>query len=147
LNTTQVQKTIAVSVALTYLLSGMGVAARTVLCIGTDGHVAIEFAEDGICTSFSGENADNSSTGLAAQPTVPTNRHCGSCIDIPLGTGEVAKQPVVHRKSLSADVYLVTESRLVAVGSRTAYACRTTAEAPSSTNWTLTCLRTVCLLT
>ena len=59
-----------------------------VLCIGTDGHVALEVSTDGRCTdahAFDPEHTEPTITGAA-----PEEDHCGSCIDltifVPLNT-------------------------------------------------------------
>lgn len=59
-----------------------------VLCIGADGHIALEVATDGRCTdthAFDSEHVEPTITG-----TTPEEDHCGSCIDlaifVPLNT-------------------------------------------------------------
>ena len=59
-----------------------------VLCIGTDGHVALEVSNNGRCSHthiFDLEHAEGTIAG-----TTPEEDHCGSCIDlaifVPLNT-------------------------------------------------------------
>ena len=59
-----------------------------VLCIGADGHIALEISTDGRCTdthTFDSEHTEPTITGAASEED-----HCGSCIDltifVPLNT-------------------------------------------------------------
>lgn len=59
-----------------------------VLCIGADGHVALEVSDNGRCThmhAFDAEHTEGTITG-----TTTEEDHCGSCIDlaifVPLNT-------------------------------------------------------------
>ena len=59
-----------------------------VLCIGADGHIALEVSIDGRCTdahAFDPEHTEPTITGAASE-----GNHCGSCIDltifVPLNT-------------------------------------------------------------
>jgi hypothetical protein len=147
LSTMPVYKSIVAFMALAYLLAATGGAAGVVACIGADGHVAIEYAINGTCTSFGCEKTERPSTSSAIRPTVPSNSHCGSCIDIPFGAAEVNKQPVLHGTPPSANLHLVPDCQSDAVGSGTTHAAGMTAQICPFANTTLTHLRTVCLLT
>ena len=140
-------KTIVPFVALAYLLAATGPVGGAVLCIGTDGHVAIEYATGGGCTSSVCEKTERPSTDPAIRPTVPPNSHCSSCIDIPLRPDEVNNQLILHRMSPSANLNLVPHGQWDVVCSRRAYVAGTTTQICPFANATLAHLRTVCLLT
>jgi hypothetical protein len=117
-----VYKSIVAFMALAYLLAATGGAAGLVACIGADGHVAIEYATGGGCTSFVCEKTERPSAGAAIRPAVPPSSHCGSCVDIPFGAGEATKQPVLHRMSPSANLHLVPDGQWDVARSRTTHA-------------------------
>ena len=142
-----VYKSIVPFVALAYLLAATGPAAGAVLCIGADGHVAIEYATGGGCTSFVCENTARPSTDSAIRPTVPPNSHCGSCVDIPLRPDGINNQLVLHKMSPSANLHLVSHGQWDVVCSEPTHVAGTTAQICPFANTTLTHLRTVCLLT
>ncbi len=147
MNPGKLKKSIAASIALTYLLAAVGSAVEDVLCIDPDGNVSIEYAENGACTSYSGANVKSSSIIEPVQPSATSNSHCGSCVDMFLGTGELDEHTVVHGNASSVNLYLVAESRLDVAERWTAQAGLSDTETASSTDSTLTCLRSVCLRT
>jgi len=147
LSTTRAHKAIVTLAALTYLFSTVGVAANKVLCFGVDGHVAIEYAENMDCTSFQLEKTQSSRIDLAVQSNALSNSHCGSCVDIPLGTVVVAKLPVPIRATSFANPYLAPGYQLGVFASRKASAAGPAAETATTTNATLANLRTVRQLT
>ena len=59
-----------------------------VLCIGTDGHIALEISTDGHCTDAHVVNSETMEPSITG--TVHNEDHCGSCIDlaifVPLNT-------------------------------------------------------------
>lgn len=59
-----------------------------VLCIGTDGHVALEISTDGRCTDAHAIDSETTETTITG--TFHNEEHCGSCIDlaifVPLNT-------------------------------------------------------------
>jgi len=57
---------------------GLPVANAIVLCVGEDGHVALELSHDGGCTGGAREQ------GPKEPAHVEGIESCGSCIDIPL---------------------------------------------------------------
>jgi hypothetical protein len=61
-----------------------GQALGTVLCIGVDGHIAVEAAQNGRC-GFLGSlvPSDEHLTKIPA-----STDHCGSCVDVPLLTSD-----------------------------------------------------------
>ena len=59
-----------------------------VLCIGTDGHVALEVSINGCCTDTHAFDSEHAEVTIAG--TTTEKEHCGSCIDlaifVPLNT-------------------------------------------------------------
>ena len=59
-----------------------------VLCIGADGHVALEISADGNCTDTHAFDSEHTEVTIAG--TTTEEDHCGSCIDlaifVPLNT-------------------------------------------------------------
>lgn len=64
------------------LLLGAGARSRLVLCFGSDGHVALEASEVGVCGSSSNASVETIGflTSLKSQSRAD---HCGPCVDIP----------------------------------------------------------------
>jgi hypothetical protein len=147
LNTGNLKKSIAAFIALTYVFAVVGSAVEDVLCIDPDGSVSIEYAENGACTSGPDANAERSGKIDLARSSAASNSHCGSCIDLSFGAGELDNQAVIHRNTSSVNLYMVTESRLDVAGRWTAQAGLSDTKTASSTTSTLTCLRSVCLQT
>ena len=54
------------------------------LCIGADGHVEIEAAHDGRCTSFLTATQQKPSDFLSTYQLGPIQDHCGQCLDLPI---------------------------------------------------------------
>ena len=76
----RIWRTLAWSTTLAYSLVGFGTSADVVLCLGGDGHVAIELGRDGACVAS--DHHDEEST--QCEMTVAPHCHCGPCLDIPL---------------------------------------------------------------
>lgn len=60
------------------------------LCVGDDGHVAIESAADGACADSSHEIAEAEHCELSS---ADPHCHCGPCVDIPLNFELVESRP------------------------------------------------------
>ena len=77
-------------VFLTYCLSVFGGASGLVLCLRSNGHVAIEEA----CNFYPNQCANSTSqqafNPLSKDPIPQTKDHCGVCVDIPLSILSVA---------------------------------------------------------
>jgi hypothetical protein len=115
-----------------------------VVCIGADGHIAVEVAQKGRC-------------GLLAQSvppyeqittTSPSTDHCGSCVDVPLLTSDTdSRQPLptfplwlqLETPALALVPWVVSASPALALTPCWLYPSRVT-------NTTLSALRTVMLL-
>ena len=80
-----------------------------VLCIGTDGHVALEISTDGRCTDAHAFDSCHAAPMIAG--AAMENDHCGSCIDltifVPLNTelylvptNDVSMHPIVSSLAL-----------------------------------------------
>jgi len=73
-----------------------GQAIGTVLCIGADGHIALEVAKNGRCGNPSSEALREYST----QRPLNTD-HCGSCVDVSLSTSHNDDQQIYSALSAS----------------------------------------------
>jgi len=76
-----------------YLLVGFGVTNSFILCIGEDGHVAVETAINDCCNqhpviSTQPANQSHTENVISSADHPSDDNHCGSCIDVPLVTGE-----------------------------------------------------------
>lgn len=56
--------------------------ANFVLCIGTDGHIGIEFAIEGCCAELTGQDSIYIEVSLNTSDT--DEDHCGECVDLPI---------------------------------------------------------------
>jgi hypothetical protein len=68
------------------LLLAFSNSQAVVLCIGEDGHIAVEVASSDCCTNVSAGIAEADATRLADDGHSDDD-HCGSCVDIPLFGG------------------------------------------------------------
>jgi len=85
-----------------------------VLCLGFDGHVAIESSVDrATCFDCTAENSHSESNAAFHHNDLVTANHCGICVDVPIGSDchEYAKTqpekrlPETHALALKANVY------------------------------------------
>ena len=74
---------ISVVICLLVALSNCGVV---VLCIGGDGHIAIETTGSGCCGHTFSAISKGDATAFI-EDSGPANEDCGSCVDIPLSGG------------------------------------------------------------
>ena len=72
----------AVFVAYSSLL--MGGAHGAVLCLGENGHIAIEAAQNGDCNGFLSEFYLTDPLSHKSVFSGPANQHCGPCVDFDL---------------------------------------------------------------
>ncbi|MHC4464251.1 MAG: hypothetical protein ACYS6W_15725 [Planctomycetota bacterium] len=87
-------------IAATCLLVALANSGMFILCIGEDGHVAIEAAVSDCCESFG--------VGVTETPLVAFDRggpqastgDCGSCVDIPLSGGLTGALSIAKRANL-----------------------------------------------
>jgi len=86
---TALRRTMLAWIALTIVLAGM---SGTVLCIGSDGHWALETAHEGHChhAEESHEHGHTSPVGLL---TEGEDDGCEDCIDVPLSP-DTMSQPI-----------------------------------------------------
>jgi len=103
--------------------SAMTAAARSmaeVLCVGADGHVEIEYADQGLCNDSSSRDPLNNLSDTDRTLASPS-MHCGKCIDLQVNqkSGVVVKTVLVLQKT-SADLPAVATR--VTVGLPTDYA-------------------------
>jgi hypothetical protein len=89
---------------LAFLAAGFGEAAGGVLCIGSDGHVSLEPALNGVCSeaafpaAASGVRGEMQGSGSSMRAS-----HCGPCVDFPFlvdHTGLIASHPVFSKARL-----------------------------------------------
>jgi len=117
-------------------------AMGTVLCIGADGHIALEVATNGRCGDL------GSAPSLEHITSVPQNtEHCGSCIDVSLSASnsedqQVFSAPTASPKLAAPALALVALVLPVSVES----AQRLSVLPPSARPDTILALRTVILL-
>jgi len=79
------------------LLSAIGSGGTVVLCLGEDGHVAVETGARGSrCDSFTGRDASPAPPAVNGKPASGLSP-CGSCVDIPLLTDHTAVARGVER--------------------------------------------------
>lgn len=131
-----------VIVMLSVFLLMPGQAIGTVLCIGADGHIALEIAKNGRC-------GHPSSVALREHVTqMPQNTdHCGPCVDVSLSASNSDDQQIFSAPSASPKL----EAPVLALG---AVIIPVSIESPqrhfvllpSSHASTLVALRTVVLL-
>ena len=66
------------------IFASQGPLPTMMLCIGADGHVEIEVAHDGRCTSFFTSTQQKPSNFLSTYQPPPIQDHCGQCLDLPI---------------------------------------------------------------
>ncbi|MHC4193094.1 MAG: hypothetical protein ACYSP9_02825 [Planctomycetota bacterium] len=71
-----------------------------VLCIGQDGHVAIEVAGSDCCESLAVGVARTDLTAVDKGESAASNDDCSSCVDIPLSGGLADTPGIAKRASL-----------------------------------------------
>ena len=87
---TRVKTGIALICVAAYILVGAASSGLFVVCHGSDGHVAIEFAHEGPCGTCPHEECEDGAR--IAAPTLMAG--CAvSCTDAPLGAGVLARGP------------------------------------------------------
>ena len=64
-----------------YLTIFVGTGSSSVLCVGENGHIAIESSIDGSCAESSHDTSESSDCELSLSDP---HCHCGPCVDIPL---------------------------------------------------------------
>src|SRR5690554_3037643 len=97
---------IYVVLAAFFCFAGLGNADGIVLCIGADGHLELEFAQDGACTQFifQDHTQDHGAKDTHKHPisaVVALESHCDSCIDIPIGHEAAANTPYLNAQQNS----------------------------------------------
>jgi hypothetical protein len=78
-------------VLLTAFLLLPGQVTGTVLCIGEDGHIALEIAKNGRCDTLSMP----ASSHEQITKTLPGTDHCGPCVDVSLSAGPLNDQQLL----------------------------------------------------
>lgn len=83
-------------VLLSVFLLTPGQMIGTVLCIGADGHIAVEVAENGRCGSLS---TPVPPPREHITKMLPSTDHCGPCVDVSLSTSNIDDQPLLSAPS------------------------------------------------
>lgn len=76
-----------------FLLSGQAGAFGLVLCLGDDGHAALEYAFGDACGEGPKEHSGEWTSGLSAE-----DGHCGSCLDLDPSLHAASTRPRDHLK-------------------------------------------------
>ena len=77
-----------------YLIIGMRCMEHTVLCFGSDGHVAEEASQNGRCINFSASSSPGNPRTSSGNTISSTGGRCVECIDIPLSINNNIKQVI-----------------------------------------------------
>lgn len=83
----RIQKIVALMAAGAVLYTGVSGFCAVVLCKGDNGHVQIEAATRGVCTSDEKRTSERSTSTEAVLTASRRGDHCGPCVDIPLKIG------------------------------------------------------------
>ena len=87
---------------LVFLLISWGVRQGSVLCIGLDGHIAVEPSLQGNrCSSETAATPKNSIISFVTQPINANYNHCGRCFDISVSPGDSCATVVLTLNKLS----------------------------------------------
>ncbi len=82
------------------LLVGPEGVGHAVFCFGTDGHLSVEAATDGRGARFTMATSQASAGSSLKRSSLATAEHCGSCIDIAIGSNS-RKQYLTSRRDRS----------------------------------------------
>ena len=113
-----------------------------VLCIGQDGHVAIEAASSNCCGGLAASVSQEASPGPTEQGLSSNTKNCGSCVDISIGLSGIFKRPDQANPTHLASTTIVP----VTISSSDVSGCQLAQELFAVVNPSLTCLRTIILL-
>ena len=72
------------------------------LCIGSDGHAALESYSEGLCNEITSESQHNSNYSIQTINS-SNSKHCGSCIDIPISDNE-SENKVISSNNLTPKI-------------------------------------------
>ncbi len=92
------KRIVAASLALLLTAGWLGSGLGIVLCLSSDGHARFEFAHETDCSEA--HSADGCSSEHTAEESASHEQHaehedashCGMCVDIPIGIGDLAKR-------------------------------------------------------
>ncbi|MHC4617794.1 MAG: hypothetical protein ACYTEQ_08580 [Planctomycetota bacterium] len=79
----------------------VGNSDMVVLCIGEDGHMAVEAVSSNCCGSFPVSVSERGVGVFAADGRSANGEDCGSCVDIPLSAGAVGSLSMGKKINLS----------------------------------------------
>ena len=75
-----------------------------VLCIGSDGHAALESYSEGLCNEITSKPESQHNSNLSFQTlNSSNNQHCGSCVDIPISDNNT-KNKVISSNDLMPEI-------------------------------------------
>ena len=127
-----------------FISFGLGYNELTVLCMRSDGHVALEASFNGKCISSSGSRSHQDHRTSPENIISSHDDHCGSCTDIPLTLTLSLKNnnhhgDTVFQRYISDVKTISSQSPLVT----TAFVIKAKPAHPPSADSVLRCLSTV----
>ena len=115
----RVQAIVALMASGVFLLAGVSGSSAAVLCKGADGHVKVEAATQGVCTSDTERSSERSAAGVPAYRAPHRGDHCGPCVDLPLGN-EAGKETGMLAQATRTEVKVPIVSIFLEVSAPTA---------------------------
>jgi hypothetical protein len=110
----------AVAAAFAYTLFGALGLSEAVLCVGAEGHVALEPAVNGCCQDQPATAHEPPPLSRLDRPYSDEAQHCGDCVDIPLSISNLDQGPPEPSSAASSPLpaLAVTTMRGVGLSSR-----------------------------
>ncbi len=120
-------------------------AEGLVLCIGEEGHMAVEVASGGRCCPFSSETSQEDSCSDPGTLVDSTGTLCGPCVDISFGSGDLIFSPD-KSKTIKGNALVDAAFPLPLPPTSKVKTGVSLSQAPSSANPTFASLSTTILL-
>lgn len=93
MKTRSFRQVFAIACLVVFLLSGQAGAFGLVLCLGDDGHAALEYAFGDACGDEPKERSGEPAFGLSVE-----DEHCGPCLDLDPSLHAASVRPQDHLK-------------------------------------------------
>ena len=137
-----------IAISLAWLFICLSPSPNVVLCIGADGHIEIEAADERQCTSLLPTTKPKTSSAPPMYEVISTNDHCGPCFDLRILTSSSEEQylPSARRIESQVDGPMMTTSWVSQPVDPTITSENSPSYSPPLFNPTLIVLRTVTLL-